>query len=76
MNGSKTRPLEMAVARTDGSWYAGVIIDIPDDTPEEKIEEVAREITLKEEYLRVDGGIATVAHIWVYNSLEDSRPDS
>lgn len=70
-NPSKTRPLEMGICKGDGTWYADVFIDIPDDTPDEKIEAVAQEITLKHPCCFGED----IAHVFVYNTMEDSRPE-
>lgn len=65
------RPLEVAVCLGNYTWY-GVMIEIPDNTPEDQIKRVASEIALAHPCCR-DADI--VAHVWVYNSMEDSRPE-
>jgi len=65
------RPLEMAVCKGDGTWYDGVMIEIPADTPEDKVEEVAVAIVAAHPCLHEEH----VAKIWVYNSMEDDCPE-
>ena len=65
------RPLEVAICKGDRTWYAGVFIEIPDDTPEDKIQEVASEITLAHPCFQGED----IAHVWVYNSMDDKRPE-
>lgn len=65
----KMRPIEMGVCKSDGTWYE-VFIEIPDDTPDEAVEAVAQKTALV--------GLADdmdVARIFVYNTMEDSRPE-
>jgi hypothetical protein len=59
-----TRPIEMGIAFASGRWTTEVV-DIPADTPEDKILEVAQ---------------ATIRNIemvgaWVYNSMDDDCPE-
>lgn len=74
MSGTKTlkmRPLEVAICKGDGTWYDGVYIEIPDDTPADQVEQVASEITLAHPCCFEED----IAHVWVYNSMEDERPE-
>jgi len=65
------RPLEVAVCKGDYTWYDGVYIEIPDDTPEDQVEKVASEITLAHPCCQGE----EIAHVWVYNSMEDARTE-
>lgn len=67
----KMRPLEMGICKGDGTWYDSVFIEIPDNTPDDKVADVAAEITLDHPCLFEED----VAHVFVYNSMEDSRPE-
>ncbi len=67
----ETRPIEMGVALSNGNWYAGVMIDVPADTPKDKLQEVGSEIVLKSPALHEE----EVAFIWVYNSMDDKCPE-
>jgi len=66
MTEKKTRSLEVAIALADYTWYDGVYIEIPADTPKNQIETVAREVTLAHPALMGEN----VSHVWVYNLLE------
>jgi len=68
---TKMRPLEMGVCKSDGTWYDGVMIEIPDNTPDDKVAEVAAERTLAHPYLYDE----EVAHVFLYNRMEDLRPE-
>jgi len=65
------RPIEVGVCKSNGTWYDAVFVEIPDDTPDENVEAVAREVTLAHPLLAGED----VAHVFVYNYMEDSRPE-
>lgn len=66
------RPLEMAVNRSDGTWYAGVFVEVPNDTPDDKLLEVATKLVSSHPTLYD----VAVVNIWIYNSMEDERPEN
>ncbi len=64
----KTRQVEMAVCFDNGTWQACQFVDIPADTPDEKVEDVARQALLA----NIEGD---VAGCWLYNSQDDEADE-
>jgi len=72
----KTRPLEMAVCYSDGTWQAEFFVDVPADTAENDLESVGaatlqglwdKAFALSPRPLEAP----EVTHIFLYNSIDD-----
>lgn len=76
----KQRTVEMAIAYSDGTWRAEYFVNIPFETPEEQVEEVAR----KELLGLIEAGMESITKkregpeitgCFLYNSMDDEGFD-
>lgn len=68
----KLREIEMAVCFDDGTWRDGFFVKIPADTPDGMIEETGRNTLISDQKWT---GVGNIAHIFLYNSMDDECPD-
>lgn len=60
---SKTRTVEMAICWGNSTWNDGHYVDVPLDTPDDKLEEVGRSIALGQ---FDNPSHDTIVHCWLY----------
>lgn len=73
----KTRPIEMGIcmigAGGDSGTWETTYIEIPVDTPDDALDQVATDVLIAE--CEAQGSCDNVAHVWVYCTMEDGWED-
>jgi len=67
----KIRTVEIAICWGESTWNDGYYVDIPFDTPDDKMEEVGRSIVLGQ---LASPDHSTVVHCWLYCEEVDPMP--